>query len=89
LIRALHTLRGSSAMAHVDQVFDASSKVENLFKTLLQEELDSSSDETALLTHYAQFVRDYLHTLNMKVQSRNVVKFMIPSMWRGIVTIFN
>ena len=63
LIRALHTLRGSSAMAHVEHVFEASSKVENLFKTLLQEELDSSSDETALLTHYAQFVRDYLHTL--------------------------
>ncbi|MCU4640652.1 Hpt domain-containing protein [Acinetobacter courvalinii] len=63
LIRALHTLRGSSAMAHVDHVFEASSKVENLFKTLLQEELDSSSDETALLTHYAQFVGDYLHTL--------------------------
>lgn len=63
LIRALHTLRGSSAMAHIDHVFEASSKVENLFKTLLQEELDSSSDETALLTHYAQFVGDYLHTL--------------------------
>ncbi|WP_023271409.1 Hpt domain-containing protein, partial [Acinetobacter gyllenbergii] len=66
LIRALHTLRGSSAMAHVDHVFEASSKVENLFKTLLQEELDSSSDETALLTHYAQFVRDYLHTLKQQ-----------------------
>ncbi|MDH0030603.1 MULTISPECIES: Hpt domain-containing protein [unclassified Acinetobacter] len=66
LIRALHTLRGSSSMAHVDQVFEASSKVENLFKTLLQDELDSSSDETALLTHYAQFVRDYLHTLRQQ-----------------------
>ncbi|WP_332605694.1 hybrid sensor histidine kinase/response regulator [Acinetobacter sp. ESBL14] len=66
LIRALHTLRGSSAMAHVDHVFEASAKVENLFKTLLQEELDSSSDETALLTHYAQFVRDYLHTLKQQ-----------------------
>nr|WP_314371642.1 Hpt domain-containing protein [uncultured Acinetobacter sp.] len=66
LIRALHTLRGSSSMAHVDQVFEASAKVENLFKTLLQDELDSSSDETALLTHYAQFVRDYLHTLRQQ-----------------------
>ncbi|HRM15307.1 MAG TPA: Hpt domain-containing protein [Acinetobacter parvus] len=66
LIRALHTLRGSSSMAHVDQVFEASSRVENLFKTLLQDELDSSSDETALLTHYAQFVRDYLHTLRQQ-----------------------
>lgn len=71
LIRALHTLRGSSAMAHVDQVFDASSKVENLFKTLLQEELDSSSDETALLIHYAQFVRDYLHTLKQEGPKQN------------------
>ena len=66
LIRALHTLRGSSAMAHIDHVFEASSKVENLFKTLLQEELHSSSDETALLTHYVQFVRDYLHTLKQQ-----------------------
>ena len=66
LIRALHTLRGSSSMAHVDQVFEASAKVENLFKTLLQDELDSSSDETALLTHYTQFVRDYLHTLRQQ-----------------------
>ena len=63
LIRALHTLRGSSAMAHIDQIFDASSKVENLFKTLLHDELDSNSNETALLTHYAQFVRDYLYSL--------------------------
>ncbi|ENU31092.1 hypothetical protein F991_00998 [Acinetobacter sp. CIP-A165] len=66
LIRALHTLRGSSAMAHVDHIFEASSKVENLFKTLLQDELDSSSNETALLTHYAQFVRDYLHSLRQQ-----------------------
>ncbi|WP_456049268.1 Hpt domain-containing protein [Acinetobacter halotolerans] len=66
LIRALHTLRGSSAMAHVDHIFEASSKVENLFKTLLQDELDSSSNETALLTHYAQFVRDYLHSLKQQ-----------------------
>ncbi|WP_151742797.1 MULTISPECIES: Hpt domain-containing protein [unclassified Acinetobacter] len=72
LIRALHTLRGSSAMAHVNHVFEASSKVENLFKTLLQEELDSSSDETALLTHYAQFVRDYLHTLKQQASQQKL-----------------
>ena len=70
LIRAIHTLRGSSAMAHVEHIFEASSKVENLFKTLLQDELDSSSDETSLLTHYAQFVRDYLHTLKQNGQQQ-------------------
>lgn len=63
LIRALHTLRGSSAMADVEHIFEASSKVEGLFKTLLQDELASTSNETALLTHYAEFVRDYLYTL--------------------------
>ena len=63
LIRALHTLRGSSSMAQIDQIFEASSKVENLFKTQLQEEIGSTSNETALLVQYAEFVRDYLHTL--------------------------
>ncbi|QIZ62390.1 response regulator [Acinetobacter indicus] len=63
LIRALHTLRGSSSMAHIEQIFDASSKVENLFKTLLQDEIESTSKETALLLQYAEFVRDYLHLL--------------------------
>lgn len=66
LIRALHTLRGSSSMAQIQQVFNASSKVETLFKTLMQDELKSTSNETALLTHYAEFVRDYLHTLHQQ-----------------------
>ncbi|AWL29726.1 response regulator [Acinetobacter defluvii] len=63
LIRALHTLRGSSAMAHVDDVFHASSKVEQLFKVLLKDDTQHSTNENALLTHYTEFVRDYLHTL--------------------------
>lgn len=63
LIRALHTLRGSSSMAQIEQIFEASTKVENLFKTLLQEEIVSTSAQTALLIQYAEFVRDYLHTL--------------------------
>lgn len=63
LIRALHTLRGSSSMAQIDQVFQASSKVENLFKAFVQDEIESTSKETALLVQYAEFVRDYLHVL--------------------------
>ncbi len=63
LIRALHTLRGSSSMAHIDEIFDASSKVENLFKTLVQDEISSSSKETGLLQQYVEFVSDYLHIL--------------------------
>ncbi len=63
LIRALHTLRGSSSMAQIEQIFEASTKVENLFKTLLQEDIVSTSNQTALLIQYAEFVRDYLHIL--------------------------
>jgi len=74
LIRALHTLRGSSSMAHIQQVFEASSKVETLFKTLMQDELESTSNETALLTHYAEFVRDYLHTLHQKGSQQQLDK---------------
>lgn len=66
LIRALHTLRGSSSMAHVDHVFEASSKVEQLFKVLVQEDTESSKNENTLLTHYAEFVSDYLHVLKQK-----------------------
>ncbi|ANF82326.1 hybrid sensor histidine kinase/response regulator [Acinetobacter sp. NCu2D-2] len=63
LIRALHTLRGSSSMAHIDEIFDASSKVENLFKTLVQDEISTSSKAIGLLQQYAEFVSDYLHIL--------------------------
>ena len=63
LIRALHTLRGSSSMAQIEHIFSASSKVENLFKTLVQDDIVSTSKEIALLTQYAEFVRDYLHVL--------------------------
>ena len=63
LIRALHTLRGSSSMAHIDDIFEASGKIEHLFKMLVQEDTESSFNESALLTHYAEFVRDYLHEL--------------------------
>lgn len=63
LIRALHTLRGSSAMAQVEAIFDASTKVEHLFKILLQEELSSHSEEIVLLRDYRHFIRNCLDLL--------------------------
>src|SRR5690606_38992502 len=63
LIRAIHTLRGSSSMAQIEQIFEASSKVEQLFKTLLQDEIVSTSKETALLIQYDEFISDYVHLL--------------------------
>lgn len=56
LVRALHTLRGSSAMAQADAIFDASSKVEHLFKNLLQNDTIAEDDQ-ALLQHYVCYVR--------------------------------
>jgi chemosensory pili system protein ChpA (sensor histidine kinase/response regulator) len=88
LIRALYTLRGSSAMAHVDHVFEASSKLKTYLKHYYKKSW-ISSDETALLTHYAQFVRDYLHTLKHEGSEQKFVKFMTPLMWHGIATISN
>ena len=69
LIRAVHTLRGSSSMAHIEQIFEASTQIENLFKTLLQDEIESSSKETSLLIQYAEFVRDYIHLLGNAEQT--------------------
>ena len=63
LIRALHTLRGSSSMAQIEDICEASVKVENLFKTLVQDEIASTSRETALLQQYSEFIGDYLHLL--------------------------
>lgn len=82
LIRALHTLRGSSSMAHIQQIFDASSKVENLFKTLLQEEIVSGSNETALLIQYAEFVRDFLHLLRQgKLEELSQIDQTFNQVW--------
>lgn len=70
LIRAIHTLRGSSSMAQIEEIFEASSKVEHLFKTLLQDEIASTSKETAVLIQYAEFVSDYLHLLRQGDNSK-------------------
>jgi len=75
LIRALHTLRGSSAMAQVETIFEASTKVEHLFKILLQEELSSHSEEILLLQEYREFIRDSLellshHSSNEQLEAR-------------------
>jgi chemotaxis protein histidine kinase CheA/ActR/RegA family two-component response regulator len=70
LIRAIHTLRGSSSMAQIDEIFEASTKLENLYKTLLQDDLESTDKETSLLTQYSEFVRDYLHFLRQADQSQ-------------------
>lgn len=63
LIRALHTLRGSSSMAKVDDIYQASAKVEQLFKALLKDDTETSSNENTVLTQYVEYVRDYLNTL--------------------------
>ncbi|CAB1216169.1 Hpt domain-containing protein [Acinetobacter bouvetii] len=82
LIRALHTLRGSSSMAQIDQIFEASTKVENLFKSLLQEEIVSTSNQTSLLIQYAEFVRDYLHTLRQgQTQQLDAIYATFTAAW--------
>ncbi|KGT48358.1 Hpt domain-containing protein [Acinetobacter sp. ANC 7454] len=89
LIRALHTLRGSSSMAQIDQIFDASSKVENLFKTLVQDEIASTSKEIALLQQYSEFVGDYLHLLRQgKTEQLDAISATFDAAWNdyGFIT---
>ncbi|OAL78630.1 hybrid sensor histidine kinase/response regulator [Acinetobacter sp. SFB] len=84
LIRALHTLRGSSSMAQIEQIFEASTKTENLFKTLLQEEIVSTSKQTALLVQYAEFVRDYLHVLRQgEMQKLDAIYETFNNAWNN------
>ncbi|WP_407305174.1 Hpt domain-containing protein [Acinetobacter sp.] len=84
LIRALHTLRGSSSMAQIEHIFEASTKAENLFKTLLQEEIISTSKQTALLVQYAEFVRDYLHTLRQgEMQKLDTIYETFNNAWNN------
>lgn len=64
LIRALHTLRGSSTMVNLDHVFDASTKIEHLFKTLVDDGLDVSYQEMSALLKYSDFIQDYLEELS-------------------------
>lgn len=70
LIRALHTLRGSSSMAQVHDIFEASGQVEQLFKALAKEDTETSSNENRLLDHYIEYIRDYLHALKKNDSSQ-------------------
>lgn len=63
LARALHTLRGSSAMADVKEISRASTQVEEHLKEVFHENTKVGVNENALLIHYIEYVRDYLHLI--------------------------
>ncbi|WP_111895629.1 Hpt domain-containing protein [Acinetobacter sp. MB5] len=63
LIRALHTLKGSSGMAHIEPIFHASANVEHALKAHLQKEKSLSDAETDLLLSFSQFITSYLEDL--------------------------
>ncbi|MCJ8146275.1 Hpt domain-containing protein [Acinetobacter sp. A3.8] len=63
LIRAVHTIRGSSGMVGFEAVFLASSNVENEFKTLIPENYLEHKAEEQLLSEYYEYVRAYIAAL--------------------------
>ncbi|MEB3767475.1 Hpt domain-containing protein [Acinetobacter sp. MD2] len=63
LIRALHTLKGSSGMAHVEPLFQASADVEQALKAHLQENKNLTESETQLLAGFSVYVTAYLQGL--------------------------
>ncbi|ENV34877.1 hybrid sensor histidine kinase/response regulator [Acinetobacter gerneri] len=72
LLRAVHTLRGSSAMAQVEHIFIVSSFVEDVLKSLIQEETIDISNKRAWLAHYHDFVVLYLAA----VQSEKNIEYL-------------
>lgn len=63
LIRALHTLKGSSGMAHIEPIFQASANVEHALKAHLQEEKSLTDAENDLLASFSDFITVYLADL--------------------------
>ncbi|MFU8924953.1 Hpt domain-containing protein [Acinetobacter puyangensis] len=63
LIRAVHTIRGSSGMVGVDSIFVASSNVENVFKHIDQDRYPQLNAEKQLLLEYHEYVNAYLGVL--------------------------
>lgn len=63
LIRAVHTIRGSSGMVGFEEVFTASSNVENEYKTLNPEHYLEHKAEEQLLSDYYEYVRAYIAAL--------------------------
>ena len=69
LIRALHTLKGSSGMAQIETVFNASSHVECALKSHLQQETHLTLAEFDLLTQFASCLSVYLSGLQKSDQN--------------------
>ena len=69
LIRALHTLKGSSGMAQIDTVFHASSQVECALKSHLQQEAHLTTAEFDLLTQFTTCLSLYLSGLQQSNQA--------------------
>lgn len=64
LLRAIHTIRGSSGMVGVDSVFTASSHVENVFKILDQTHYADLAAENLLLLNYYEYVKSYIDAMS-------------------------
>ncbi|NHB57623.1 response regulator [Acinetobacter sp. 194] len=86
LIRALHTLRGSSSMAHVNDIFEATSKVDHLFKIFVQEDREIDYKEYSLLSEYIEFVEDYLYELKKPQYKKFDLMLIVQKfqeVWKG------
>ena len=76
LLRALHTLKGSSGMAQIDAIFNVSSQVECALKAHLQQAQQLTQAEENLLSQFTVSVAQYLQGLkqadsNLLSQSMN------------------
>nr|WP_169733728.1 Hpt domain-containing protein [Alkanindiges illinoisensis] len=63
VIRALHTLRGSAAMSHVDSIYRLAGALEEEFKRLIRMHLPVSATHIGFLERFVQCVGSHLEAL--------------------------
>lgn len=63
IIRALHTLRGSAAMSHVDSIYRLASALEEEFKRVIRMHLPVSATHIEFLEQFVQCVGNHLEAL--------------------------
>lgn len=72
LLRALHTIRGSSSMACIDAIFDASTALESTIKQRLLQHGALLSTEQALLGQYLEFITQAVHNIQHGLEAKTL-----------------
>lgn len=74
LVRAIHTIRGSSGMVGIQEIFHHSTTVENAFKKIDQSQAEDLIAENQLLNSYYHYVKSYLTVYSIDSKSDRLLQ---------------